>query len=114
MLSEFLTLLTVAFTFCVMLMAFIWWLSVRIKNAGIVDIAWSAGFSVVAVLYGVLAHGDGTRRWLITPMAALWSLRLGGYLYFRVMGHHPVEDRRYAQLRVEWGADADRKMCWFF
>ncbi|MGV3757502.1 MAG: DUF1295 domain-containing protein [Verrucomicrobiota bacterium] len=114
MLSEFLTLLTVAFTLCVMLMAFIWWLSVRIKNAGIVDIAWAAGFSVVAVLYGLLAHGDGTRRWLITSMAALWSLRLGGYLYFRVMGHHPVEDRRYAQLRLEWGAKADRKMFWFF
>lgn len=112
--GELLKLLAVGMLFCVSLMSFIWWLSVKIKNAGIVDIAWSAGFSVLAVLYGLLASGDESRRWLITAMAVLWSLRLGIYLYIRVMGHHPVEDRRYAQLRVEWGSSADRKMFWFF
>jgi len=31
-------------------------------------------------------------------MTVLWSLRLGGYLYQRVMGHHPVEDGRYFRV----------------
>jgi hypothetical protein len=45
-------------------------------------------------------HGDPARRWLIAGMAALWSLRLGTHLYFRVVGHHPHEDVRYAQMRA--------------
>lgn len=114
MLHELPILLAVAFGFAVAMMVVVYAISRRIHNAGIVDIAWSAGFAPVALLYALLAHGHAPRRALIATMAALWSLRLGGYLYFRVMGHHPVEDRRYQQLRAEWGANANRRMFWFF
>ena len=38
-------------------MAAVWSTAVRIHNAGIVDIAWSANFSLLAVLYAVLGGG---------------------------------------------------------
>src|SRR5262249_52418615 len=114
MLQEFFILFGTALGFTVVLMSMIFLISQRIKNAGIVDIAWSGGFAPVAFLYALFSHGNETRRFMIAVMAGLWSLRLGGYLYLRVMGHHPEEDRRYKQLRVEWGAEANRKMFWFF
>jgi steroid 5-alpha reductase family enzyme len=107
-------LLSAALLLAVCLMTLVWIVSRRIQNAGIVDIAWSAGFAPIALMYAVGAPGDVTRRALIAGMVVLWSLRLGWYLYVRVMGHHPVEDRRYAQLRAEWGERAESKMFWFF
>jgi len=95
-------------------MAVVWVLAVRIRNAGIVDIAWSLNFSLLALLYATLGSGFLPRRLLIAAMTVLWSLRLGGYLYQRVMGHHPVEDGRYQRLRDEWGARADARFLWFF
>jgi len=114
MLNQVLQSVGAALLFAVVLMAVIWWISVRINNAGIVDIAWASGFAPMAIFFGVSTHGDPLRRGLVSGMAALWSLRLGGYLYFRVMGHHPREDRRYAKLREEWGAKVNNKMFWFF
>jgi steroid 5-alpha reductase family enzyme len=114
MLHEFLILILLAWAFAFALMTIVWLISVRIKNAGIVDIAWSFGFAPVALLYAIFADGFAARRWLILAMVAIWSLRLGGYLYFRVMGHHPKEDQRYAQLRTEWGANVNGKMFGFF
>jgi len=86
----------------------------RISNAGIVDIAWAGSFTLLALLYGLAAGGDPVRRLMIAGMYALWSLRLSLYLYGRVMGHHPVEDGRYQELRREWGAAAERRLFWFF
>ena len=114
MLHEFFILFAAALGFAVAMMVVVYAISRRIHNAGIVDIAWAAGFAPVAGLYALLASGHAPRRALIAMMAALWSLRLGSYLYARVMGHHPEEDRRYQQLRAEWGAHANRKMFWFF
>jgi steroid 5-alpha reductase family enzyme len=95
-------------------MAAVWAVAVRIRNAGIVDVAWSANFGLVAVLAAALMPGHLPRRLLIGAMTLLWSARLAGYLYRRVMGHHPVEDGRYAQLRAQWAPHADRRFFWFF
>ena len=95
-------------------MAVVWVVAVRIRNAGIVDIAWSLNFSLLALLYAARGPGFLPRRALILAMVALWSLRLGGYLYTRVMGHHPVEDGRYQQLRQEWAPRANARFFWFF
>jgi len=95
-------------------MLIIWWLALRINNLGIVDIAWSAAFAPVALFFAATTHGDPVRRWLIAGMAALWSLRLGAHLYFRVAGHHPHEDVRYAQMRAKWGATLKSQALIFF
>ena len=86
----------------------------RIDNYGIVDIAWSAGFAPLALIYGLFAGGTLERRVVITSMAVLWSLRLGFYLGRRVLGHHPVEDGRYQQLRRDWSVRFNAKMFCFF
>jgi steroid 5-alpha reductase family enzyme len=96
------------------MMAVVWVVALRIRNAGIVDIAWAAGFTPLALLYAALGPGYAPRRLLIAAMVSAWSLRLAGYLYFRVMGHHPVEDGRYQQLREEWAPHANRRFFWFF
>ena len=111
---EFLHLWLAALLFAMVLMALIWRLAIRIGNAGIVDIAWSAGFAPVVIFYAAAASGALPRRALIALMVSLWSLRLGAYLYVRVRSHHPLEDRRYAQLRRDWGAHVERRMFGFF
>jgi steroid 5-alpha reductase family enzyme len=68
----------------------------------------------MALFFALLADGYWIRRALIAALVCLWSLRLGGYLYVRVMSHHPKEDRRYAELRKSWGGHTDRNMFWFF
>jgi steroid 5-alpha reductase family enzyme len=111
---EFLQLWLAALLFAVVLMALVWRLAVRIGNAGIVDIAWAAGFAPLVIWYATAARGAPARRSLIALMVSIWSLRLGAYLYVRVRSHHPREDRRYARLRSDWGAQANRKMFGFF
>jgi steroid 5-alpha reductase family enzyme len=86
----------------------------RIGNFGIVDIAWAAGFAPVAALYGLFGGGGTARRALITAMAILWSARLGWHLGRRVIGHHPVEDARYVQLRRDWAGNLNARMFGFF
>lgn len=86
----------------------------RMNNFGLVDILWSLGFFPIAVFYAWAADGDLVRRVTIATMVALWSVRLGGYLARRVLGHHPIEDGRYQQLRRDWGETLDVKMFLFF
>lgn len=96
------TLLAAGTVLMCALHAVVWLISLRIRNAGIVDVAWAGGFSLLALLYGGLGPGWPPRRLLIAAMTALWSLRLAGYLHGRVMGQHPREDGRYAELRRRW------------
>lgn len=96
------------------LMLVVWLIAVGIRNAGIVDIAWSGGFSLLAWLYFSFANGWLARKLLILGMASFWSLRLAGHLYRRVMGHHPKEDDRYADYRRLWGESFNIKMFGFF
>lgn len=86
----------------------------HIDNYGIVDIAWSYAFAALAWHYALLAPGWPVRKALLAAMVALWSLRLGTHLHRRVMGHHPVEDGRYVQLRKDWADNFAPKMFGFF
>ena len=114
MLGEFFSLCSIGFGLSVALMGMVWSVAVRIKNAGIVDIAWAGGFYPLAAIFAFSTSGYPTRRVLIAVMVAVWSLRLATHLYFRVAGKHPQEDGRYAKLRADWGADFDRRLLWFF
>lgn len=86
----------------------------RMDNYGIVDIAWSYSFGVLAVFLAFCADGWPQRRWVLTALVLVWSLRLGTHLYRRVMGHHPLEDRRYVEMRRLWGADFAVRMFRFY
>ncbi len=96
------------------LFALLYLLARRIDNYGIVDIAWSYAFALLAGYYALLAPGWLPRRLLFASLVVLWSLRLGTHLYRRVIGHHPVEDGRYVQLRQDWAGNFAPKMAGFF
>lgn len=100
----------------------------RWRNYGIVDVVWSGGFALIALLGFVIMTVFGTlipppsaattsgvaRSGLLTLMVILWSLRLAVHLGIRVRSHHPVEDVRYAKLRAEWGSNVVRRMFGFY
>lgn len=93
-------------------MLVLWTVQLRTRNAGTVDVAWSAGIGLLAVLFAALAEGYGPRKWLVAAMTGLWSLRLAFYLVRRVAGE--AEDGRYQELRAAYGAGANRFFFWFF
>jgi len=86
----------------------------RIDNYGIVDVAWSYAYALLAGYYALCAPGWLPRRALVAGLAIVWSLRLGTHLLRRVAGHHPVEDGRYVQLRQDWVGNFGPKMAGFF
>ncbi|MFZ4717661.1 MAG: DUF1295 domain-containing protein, partial [Chthoniobacterales bacterium] len=108
------TLFLLGLGFSSLLMAVVWVIAVRIRNAGIVDIAWALGFAPLALLYRVFGDGEPARQNLITLMTVLWSLRLGVHLWKRVMGHHPEEDGRYRELRRGVAGHEVFFFFWFF
>lgn len=104
-----------------------WLLARKMSNYGVVDVVWSAGFGVVALMYWMIAaihHQnsglDGFSKWSVvrsgtlTLMVAVWSLRLAWHLGRRVARHHPREDVRYERLRVQWGDSSAVRMFWFY
>lgn len=80
-------------------MLLLWLLSLRLRDASIVDIWWGPGFAALAIFAYMLAeHGN---VWA-TALTALWGLRLGAYLLWRNAGHG--EDPRYVAMRRHHGA----------
>jgi len=76
-----------------------WAISVRVKNYGFLDVAWSYGVAILAPLYALNSPGAAWHKWPIVIVGMMWSLRLGTYIFIRVVRHHPVEDVRYETLR---------------
>ena len=109
-----LTLAALALVSLCLAFALLYLLARRIDNYGLVDIAWSYAFGLIALLYALLGSGWTVRRALIASLALVWSARLGTHLAIRVIGHHPEEDGRYQQLRQDWAANFVAKMFWFF
>jgi steroid 5-alpha reductase family enzyme len=82
--------------------AMVWAISVKARNYGFLDVAWSYGIAVLAPLFALESSGASGRKWLITAIGVAWSLRLGTYILIRVLRHHPKEDSRYQTLRQRW------------
>lgn len=89
-----------------------WYIQLKTKNAGIVDVTWSYNFALLGYLVFIFGDGAYDRKVLLTSLVLIWSIRLGTYLYRRNVGK--AEDVRYAQLRIDWGKAADIKMLFFF
>lgn len=83
----------------------------RHDNAGIVDVLWSAGLAVSAVLNGIWGSGAQVPRVLVALLGGIWGARLAGHLWIRVRGE--PEDGRYRALRAHWG-DAPLKWLGLF
>lgn len=82
--------------------AVVWAISVKVRNYGFLDVAWSYGVAVLAPLFAIESPGPAFRKWLLAGIGMAWSLRLGTYILWRVLKHHPKEDARYQTLRNSW------------
>jgi steroid 5-alpha reductase family enzyme len=89
-----------------------WWLSLRTRNAGLVDPIWAFTLGAIAVIYAAAGSAPMAARVALGLMGASWGLRLGVHLWLRNAGK--PEDFRYAHYRAQWGERADRNMFWFF
>jgi steroid 5-alpha reductase family enzyme len=83
----------------------------RRRNAGIVDVLWTAGLGAAAVLFAATGGGALAPRVLLAILAGAWSLRLATHLAARV--RREGEDGRYRQLRSRWGDDPRRWLAFF-
>jgi steroid 5-alpha reductase family enzyme len=99
---------------CCVIMFFVWVWAYKIKNAGVVDIFWSYNFPVIAIILLLFAPGFETRKLLICAMVIIAGGRLGTHLAVRVLKYLRQEEPRYAQIRKEWGKNAEVKMAFFF
>jgi len=79
-----------------------WAVCVRVKNYGFLDVTWTFGIGLLALIDGLAGPGNVTRRVLFTTLGVVWSVRLGGFVLARVLRHHPSEDKRYRSLRETW------------
>jgi steroid 5-alpha reductase family enzyme len=96
-------------------MTLAWLLAERVRNASLVDVAWSFLFTPLVWLYVWVGGQDGPRQILMATLVSVWSLRLGWHLMVRVMADHPREDSRYEQLRRDWsGTRVSLRFFWFF
>jgi steroid 5-alpha reductase family enzyme len=91
--------------FGVSLLAFLilWAISIRIRNASIVDIFWGPACALPAATTWLQMESHSVRATLITVLVLIWGLRLGMYLGVRNVGHG--EDFRYVRMREKAGGD---------
>ncbi len=76
----------------------VWAISVPLRDASIVDIAWGPVFVVIAWVTFLVGDGSPARSVLLAVLVSVWGLRLGGYLAKRNLGKG--EDFRYQAMRA--------------
>ena len=83
----------------------LWLVQLRTLNAGTVDVAWAFGTGAIGAWFALGGTGaTSERQLLVAAMALFWGIRLGVFLYRRVMNE--VEDGRYRYLREYLGKQA--------
>jgi steroid 5-alpha reductase family enzyme len=99
-------ILTAAVTF----LAFtaLWALSLKLRDASIVDIYWGPGFAVIAWLALGLSGITNAYTLMVLAALTLWALRLG----WHILRRHRGEDARYRAMREAHRAAFGRKSLW--
>ncbi len=75
------------FLLSMVLLSALWLVSVRIKNASIIDPFWGFGFVVLAFYYFYATGNFSPRSILLVSLVTVWGLRLSVFLLWRNMGH---------------------------
>ena len=94
-------------------MAGLWALQLRIRNASIADVGWCAGLIATVLWYVTQAPGDPERKIAVGLMVSVYAGRLGTYILLDRVIAKP-EDSRYRRLRERWGERAGLKMFGYF
>ncbi|NUL82759.1 MAG: DUF1295 domain-containing protein [Armatimonadetes bacterium] len=79
----------------------VWIVSLPLRNASIVDVAWSLGVLSQTLLYANLQANLTVRHWLLLTCLAVWGVRLSAHILVRNWGKG--EDFRYAAWRRQYG-----------
>lgn len=110
---DFLIALAASLAVLSLVMTFGFIIAMRSGNGGWADTIWTFGVGLAGLTAVFILGGSepGPRHLMAAGLAALWSLRLGVYLFGRTRGK--AEDARYANLRREWGEDHPRRLFWF-
>lgn len=82
----------------------LWILSLRIKNAAIVDVFWGIGFVILSWIG--FYYSEHEYRYLLPLLVTIWGLRLSYHIAKRTRG--APEDRRYKAMR-----QAHPKFVWW-
>jgi len=111
--SEILNLMGGGWLGAFVVMAGLWWIQLRTRNAGIVDVGWAAVTGGLAVWYAITGGGVGERRILLGVLGAIWGGRLAWHLLRdRVWGQ--PEEGRYVALRQQWAPHENRAFFIFY
>ncbi len=111
--SDPLSLVVAAYLVMAVVMALLWAVQLRIRNAAIGDVGWCVGLIVVVLGYATQTP-SGIEQILLTVMlVTLYAGRLGLYILFNRVKGKP-EDARYQRLREEWGKTEPSKMFAYF
>ena len=86
----------------------LWVIQLRTRDAATVDVGWTILVAGGAIAAALLSDGDPWRRAVVAAAAAVWALRLGGYLLTDRVLSGQGEDGRYLALRARWGRNAAR------
>lgn len=84
------------------LVSLLWLVSVKLRDASIVDPWWSILFLAVSARTAVVT-GLGPRNLALLALVAAWALRL--WLHLLVRSRGKPEDPRYQAFRVRFGAE---------
>src|SRR5690348_4019489 len=76
-----------------------WVYSLIKKRPQVFDMAWAAGFIIVAILTFALAEGIFLRRLIIFLLTTIWAIRLLAFFVRRFIAK--AEDGRFQHAR-EW------------
>jgi steroid 5-alpha reductase family enzyme len=76
-------------------------LSLRLRDASIVDVFWGLGFALLAWFYCLLSPEPTVRAWLVVGLITAWGVRLALHIHRR--NHGKGEDARYQAMRASHG-----------
>jgi steroid 5-alpha reductase family enzyme len=85
--------------------ASLWFLvALKLRRNDVADVAWGAGFIVLALAGQFAAAAISIRGLLVLALVIIWGVRLSLHIGLRNRGKS--EDARYRKWREEWGAHA--------
>jgi steroid 5-alpha reductase family enzyme len=91
-------------------MAAAWRVGETSGRSGRVDALWTFATGAACLVAVALAERQTARSAIAAGFLAIWSVRLGSYLWRRA---EHGDDPRYAALREQWGDKAPRRMFAF-
>ena len=81
-------------------MSLLWWIGLKVRNAGLVDFGWPSGFTAIALFYASTGEGSWQRKAILVSMICLCGVRF--ILGWVVRNTRDGEDRRWQLWRERW------------